>query len=536
MHSVAIDEQHKFLAHINKLPPEVFGRIFLLCQDVDSPFEHDDIVGPSLGWIRVTHVCRHWRAVALEMRDLWTRIPFSLGTHWVDTMFARAERTPLVVNCTTGPCLTEHQQEQIVTHLSHIKVLRIVGDADEISTVAAALDTPTPCLELLEVCATHAGPPVVLPELLLGASAPRLRSLSVGNPRSFPWSSPVLRDLTSLFVHIVPRSAPMAYWRTVPSTTFTDFLSALEGIKGLRTLSLTGCCPWRSSAGSEHRVIRLSRLEQLTFSSALRDCTTILSHLDVPSNARLSVLSLSAGIRGTDGLLAFFSALKTYLHIGVGADPQHISYLEVIRDLPETLSVSLSWPSATSVTSPPVQMRFQGPGMFYDRERRAYLDFVRIACDTLASAQLRTLKLHEPCPDLIWSAVRWKGHLAPAGAVRELATSHDGVAMLVEALTPSRGASDDLLLPTLESLEFADTDLHEIYEDDETGEVDSVFDMLVTCLELRSLNLASTSKRCAVNRLMIDRLKCLTLTVEWRGSHGELYIMWRRSPARPHLV
>ena len=58
------------LVPISLLPPEILARVFHLIVLEEPPISG----GRSLGWIRVTHVCRHWRQVALDDSSLWARI------------------------------------------------------------------------------------------------------------------------------------------------------------------------------------------------------------------------------------------------------------------------------------------------------------------------------------------------------------------------------------------------------------------------------------------------------------------------------
>jgi len=55
------------LAPISLLPPEILARVFSLLALQEPPYSSKQ----SLGWIRATHVCWHWRQVALDYSSLW---------------------------------------------------------------------------------------------------------------------------------------------------------------------------------------------------------------------------------------------------------------------------------------------------------------------------------------------------------------------------------------------------------------------------------------------------------------------------------
>ncbi|KAF8498171.1 hypothetical protein F5888DRAFT_1693163 [Russula emetica] len=62
------------------LPPEILAQVFHFLVLEEPPcFGKQD-----LGWIRATHVCRHWRQVALRDLSWWARISgIPTNTKWV---------------------------------------------------------------------------------------------------------------------------------------------------------------------------------------------------------------------------------------------------------------------------------------------------------------------------------------------------------------------------------------------------------------------------------------------------------------------
>jgi hypothetical protein len=75
------------LARISVLPPEVLSRIFRLVALAEPPpwseLQH-------LGWISVTHVCRHWRQAARVSG-------YRASTAWISETLARARNAPLAI-------------------------------------------------------------------------------------------------------------------------------------------------------------------------------------------------------------------------------------------------------------------------------------------------------------------------------------------------------------------------------------------------------------------------------------------------------
>jgi len=80
------------LVPISLLPPDILARVFHLLV-----FEKLPLAGiRNLGWIRVTHMCRLWRQVALDDSSLWAKIwGIPINNEWMPEILARAKNAPL---------------------------------------------------------------------------------------------------------------------------------------------------------------------------------------------------------------------------------------------------------------------------------------------------------------------------------------------------------------------------------------------------------------------------------------------------------
>lgn len=85
---------------INRIPPELLALIFSM---VPSPLSHPSFPGPSYAkqtyeLLPVTHVCRSWRALALDMPSLWSTVCETAQGHAASSTFrARAQQASLVI-------------------------------------------------------------------------------------------------------------------------------------------------------------------------------------------------------------------------------------------------------------------------------------------------------------------------------------------------------------------------------------------------------------------------------------------------------
>ncbi|KAI0246586.1 hypothetical protein BJV78DRAFT_1381364 [Lactifluus subvellereus] len=149
---------------IGRLPPEILCRIFsfhainqLVTRD---PVYNKDGLFPSgptrtqikLGWITITHVCSHWRQVALSEPNLWRTIIFHLGAEWAEEMLARS-KSALISYCRNlSFCpISWSTTDNLREHLSHIQRLVLDGITDSLAPAMRALTTPAPHLESLEL-------------------------------------------------------------------------------------------------------------------------------------------------------------------------------------------------------------------------------------------------------------------------------------------------------------------------------------------------------------------------------------------------
>src|ERR1700733_8430654 len=88
------------LVPISLLPPEILARVFHLLVHEEWP-----LAGlRNLGWIKVTHVCRHWRQIALDHSTLWGKIwGTPINAKWISEMLARAKNAPLDIELRAFP-------------------------------------------------------------------------------------------------------------------------------------------------------------------------------------------------------------------------------------------------------------------------------------------------------------------------------------------------------------------------------------------------------------------------------------------------
>ncbi|KAH9994690.1 hypothetical protein BJV77DRAFT_296321 [Russula vinacea] len=296
---------------IGKLPPEILSCIFSfhalnqpnssdLIYDPDDPFPSSPSpTRVGLGWIAVTHVCRHWRQVALSDPNLWRTISFDLGAEWAEEMLARSKSALIFYSrdLSFQPRISRRRSlDDEVTlrkHLSHVRQLVLSGSSESLAPAMRALTTPAPHLELLEL--RRNSPQfrelcITLPSDIFAHTAPKLRHVTLHGCAA-SWDSPLFRDLTYLDIRIppvvpFPRSAPAAHSDLLAIPTLDRLLSILEAMPSLQELTLGNCLP-RPDRTS--RLVPLRHLNKLCLEGSLSETVAVLERVSLPGSASLSL-------------------------------------------------------------------------------------------------------------------------------------------------------------------------------------------------------------------------------------------------------
>src|SRR6266849_4352806 len=167
------------LVPISLLPPESLAWVFHFL--VHEKWRLSGI--QNMGWIKVTHVCRHWRQVALDNSSLWARIwDFSVNTKWISEILARAKNAPLDIEL-DGVLSNPEALLMIPPHISHTRQLRLLSLSRRHSdTVQEICSSEAPALEHFELTVI-ASSPITFRDLsgnmLFKGHAPRLRTFSL---------------------------------------------------------------------------------------------------------------------------------------------------------------------------------------------------------------------------------------------------------------------------------------------------------------------------------------------------------------------
>lgn len=274
-------------APINRrLPPEVLCEIFLqLAKGCHAEYEVYALFSPTRrrivsglpnpsAWMTITHVCRHWREIALGFPSLWTSI-HNKKPEYIRTFIARSRQAPLFIN--------EHHNDSVCVREAFNNLLRERHRWRTFECIDPVLEwndiDDAPQLEELRLCNPFRTP-FMSPPAPSSFESPRLRRVEVESvPYSFIKSILKRDSITNLsLTGITPRQNP---------ATWLDMLSLLPS---LEELELAQVLQPSAHHPSSRRISfpKLRHLRLVEIDNGLV-AATFLDMITLPSTARLSL-------------------------------------------------------------------------------------------------------------------------------------------------------------------------------------------------------------------------------------------------------
>ncbi|KAA1474334.1 hypothetical protein DENSPDRAFT_324947 [Dentipellis sp. KUC8613] len=302
------------LAPISYLPAEILSRIFATL--ADEAYHSDtfpplpESVEPSaleevhLGWVVVTHVCRHWRHTAINNAYLWSHVPLDVGSQWMTLMTSRAKSVPLRLAYDASRRVKELGfGVRLPGNFHHAQSINFTADPYKITKLLSILVKPALHLRTVSIHASIPHDPPLLasiPDDLFKKCAPKLRVLSL-NRCTVPWESPLLRNLHRLCIEFPPQRHQTVCIAGKPKVqrprhsvhpSMTQMLDILDGTPALQSLTLRRSLPLHQLLDAEpsSRVVSLPQLKTLELDGQVRDCGVMLQHLQCPPDVDLLVV------------------------------------------------------------------------------------------------------------------------------------------------------------------------------------------------------------------------------------------------------
>ncbi|KAF8202150.1 hypothetical protein BJ912DRAFT_430414 [Pholiota molesta] len=298
---LALRSQRNDVASTSCLPPEILTRIFWFAQSEDQSDQGEEDEGdeedekPSDGpsflkWIRLTHVCRHWRNVAINSPTLWVNPPLG-NLPWAEEMLKRSKEASLVIKADISPGVPVTPGLKLaLKHGSRVKDLSIRNvNLEQWNDLQEELPKSTPRLEFLSLRAAPPAQewddsdaddeewdPIPISKTFL-CKTERLRYLELTNCEiDWDFPSSLLSSLTHLKLHLLPE---------ISRLTSKHFVDALRGMPNLEHLELDEALPLAIGSDSVH----LASLRYLSIHSINTEAEHFFRCVTFPPEASISV-------------------------------------------------------------------------------------------------------------------------------------------------------------------------------------------------------------------------------------------------------
>ena len=325
---------------IARMPAEILTRIFdIHVHDTLQRFDKSPSQSTlacardcsPYSWIRISHVCQHWRSLALSTPLLWSTIIVTRQTECMQAMLERSQHVPLHIRAIgPGACYISRpvplkSLRLVLTAMHRVRTLDLAINWWVHDELAVLLQQPAPLLRQARLSTPNGGYDGgwLCPVASLGqphadsanpdAAAPQAQTQIeelVLSCYAFPWTDPhPFRTLKHLRVNNRGLACP-----SIEQVAYT-----LGALPRLVTLVLHGVL----HGGSVHTLgrayagaISLRELEQLTLSGDSLACATVLKLLEIPKTTRITLVYTSE--RNLDALAYSMPHVNKKLEAGAG--------------------------------------------------------------------------------------------------------------------------------------------------------------------------------------------------------------------------
>ncbi|KAJ3546432.1 hypothetical protein NMY22_g2054 [Coprinellus aureogranulatus] len=246
---LSFKRSYNTLSPPNRLPVEILSTIFIMhCARAMEELPSSD--PESCSWIRVTHVCHHWRAVAMTCTQLWSNLLF-VTPELTQFMLALSKTSPLSLKFRyMHEEWTDTLCKMLVSQSYRLRSVELAGliDAPVLESLAAStsalekliiqpdvnfrdpLDLPSdfhkksaPLLKHLELL------DVVMPNHDMLPLLPSLTHLSLGSPSAQPLPRPAGQALLNA-LRLLPHLHTLALWNCISQDLAQKFRRSLSPI------------------------------------------------------------------------------------------------------------------------------------------------------------------------------------------------------------------------------------------------------------------------------------------------------------------
>ncbi|KAF7796365.1 hypothetical protein EIP86_007542 [Pleurotus ostreatoroseus] len=267
-----------------RLPPEVLSMIFVSVTDAEPLAEPQDFTAPRIkNWYPILHVCKRWRAVALECPTLWNRIDVT-SPLWAQEMLRLSKKAPLILKA-EGYSMHSRMTEtckSVMAESERLSTLHLSGFRECLFALCLGLkQAPNLRSLVLRHCHWLADVNALeLPESFLENGAPRLERLEL-QKCAMSWDAPLFTsspNVTRLMVQGVDKARP----------TYAQLLRTLSNMSSLEHLHLDNVLPTPDPGLVDVSPIHLA-LRTLYLSGTTSELASFFRYFSIPPTVSASI-------------------------------------------------------------------------------------------------------------------------------------------------------------------------------------------------------------------------------------------------------
>ncbi|TDL19466.1 hypothetical protein BD410DRAFT_900173 [Rickenella mellea] len=322
----------------------------------------------DLDWVRVTHVCRHWRQVSLRSRGPWDHIQFTTRQYKsVKPFLERSKDVLLDVSISLDHGEPTQPQrsalDSILDLLCRVRSLTItIAKPIQVTSIRPFLSFSAPHLKYLELVNTTGSCSLPRPTLV---NCEALTSFSTSG-FVVPWNaSPQPKGLKSFklfpFFSIVHDVSRLLSWFS--KCTEIEELHVVSNVQDARTIQ-SSTLPFDRPSLHKLRFLRLS------MSSSM--CSILLSHLRIPNDVEWEIRCEQYSARDPIPRIIEnlpYSSGMTAMHVILRADSLAFQFQEYRQGNPHRNSFHVEW--SVYVTIPEI---FAWISLLFDRKSKAKIE------------------------------------------------------------------------------------------------------------------------------------------------------------------
>ncbi|KZV70261.1 hypothetical protein PENSPDRAFT_752701 [Peniophora sp. CONT] len=438
------------------LPAEFIRTLLYLVAEMEQPARRSWNKPASLGWIRLSHVCRSWRTVALrDVPVLWARHA-TIFPSALDTCIERAHNEPLVIEFTDARGEYRDRLVSLLPMACGLRDEEVSRAPDEPHWATTLQGCPIPLLVELTIMRPDLTDGRVSVSIKSSLLAPLLRHCTLGS--FMPIKAPSLQSLD-------------LSGGNYPFIRLPDLLKVLRGMRSLVSLRLHRKPTEPDDAASQAKPAQLSNLkyfhiEGSTATQALRYLSSIITSSGVTLIAEIHAPKPALWKKLLESRTVMSSrtvAPDTLILRHAYDDPDNISMDHAgFTSLPYNVTLTSQWSHSALSSSTPMSGLTLGIEVADDDEGRPHARKILSAFQPLVSTYVRRLCIVRPDvalgidDDTTYKADRekFRSVFRPWSNLRALCLIKAGRGVLRALRIRDEDSKSDVLLPSLRELEL----------------------------------------------------------------------------------